>query len=204
MATSTTGIAVPAAGDPFDPDGDMREMAASLDTRTIVPVPNEAARTALVSALVAAGRGPNGSRPLYVDRADAPAGLRLEVTYNGTTWAPYAAGDTGWVPCVNSSGFISTGLYLRKIGLVVHVRGQVTPAADGSFTSAFKSIAALPGVFRASTVTRGLHPGVSNTAYQVVYEINPGLGAIRARSVESPAAYSTNSIFAPVGWVDAD
>jgi len=49
----------------------------------IIPVPNVAARQAL-----AAASAPTSARPLYVDRADAPLGSRLEVTADGVTFVP--------------------------------------------------------------------------------------------------------------------
>ena len=81
MATTPTGVTVPAGTDVFDPDGDMRDLATSLEGRIIVPVPNTAARDALAAALA-----PSATEPLYVHRHDAPAGGRLEVTIDGLTW----------------------------------------------------------------------------------------------------------------------
>lgn len=195
------GIRVPDGSDSYDLTNDLRKMMESAFT--IVPVANTTARAALVSALVAAGRGPTSARPLYVDRADAPVGLRLEVTYNGTAWSPYTAGDTGWVPCVNASGFNATGLFLRKVGIQVHVRGAVAPTGSGTLPATFVSIANIPAGFRVSTYTQALHPGQSNTTYPVIFQINPVAGVIQAR-VAATGAYTTNSAFAPAGWLDAD
>jgi hypothetical protein len=82
MATTPTGLDVPAGIDPFDPDGDIRDLAASLEGRIFVPVPNITARDALAAAL-----SPTPAEPLYVDRADAPAGAKLERTTDGVTWS---------------------------------------------------------------------------------------------------------------------
>lgn len=90
MATIPTGLVVPAGTDPFDPDGDIRDLAASLEGRIIVPVPNAAARAALVAAV-----SPSESEPLYVDRRDAPLGGRLEVTTDGITWRTFWSAPTG-------------------------------------------------------------------------------------------------------------
>ena len=78
------GIRVPTGTDSWDLTNDLRKMMESATT--IVPVANAAARTALVAALAAAGRGPTAARPLYVDRADAYVHQRLESTIDGTTW----------------------------------------------------------------------------------------------------------------------
>lgn len=95
------GIRVPAGGDNYDLTNDLRKMMESATT--IVPVANVPARAALVAALVAASRPPSTSDPLYVDRADAPAGASLERTIDGTTWmvipssSPWVAiGDPNW------------------------------------------------------------------------------------------------------------
>ncbi|EIC09160.1 hypothetical protein OR221_0868 [Microbacterium laevaniformans OR221] len=56
--------------------------------RDVVPVANILDRTQLVSDLTDAGVGPSATRPLTVHRADAPGLHRLEVTVDGTVWAP--------------------------------------------------------------------------------------------------------------------
>lgn len=56
------------------------------DVMDVRPVASATARAQLVSDLVAAGQGPSPSRPLYVDRADAPALAHIERTQDGTTW----------------------------------------------------------------------------------------------------------------------
>lgn len=64
----------------------------SLEGRLIVPVPNVAARDALVASF-----GPTVQKPLVVFRADAPAHLKVEYTTNGTTWTSAGGSDSGWV-----------------------------------------------------------------------------------------------------------
>lgn len=81
MTRNVLGIEVPAGTDAFDPQNDMVELGASLEGRIIIPVANVAARTALATTL-----GPTPAEPLYVHRADAPAGLETEYSTNGTTW----------------------------------------------------------------------------------------------------------------------
>lgn len=196
------GIRVPTGTDSYDLTNDLRKMMESAFT--IVPVANTAERGALVAELVAAGRGPTAARPLYVDRADATPTARLEVTYSGSAWAPIQSGDTGWVPCASPSAFNASNLFLRKIGSVVHVRGNVVPTASGSFTTSYVAIAFLPAAFRQSTYVNQLHPGQSNTAYPVAFQINPTGGLIAARVGSGTGAYTTNTQIAPTGWVDAD
>lgn len=81
------GIRVPAGVDPYALTDDLRKMMESATT--IVPVANVTQRTALVAGLVAAGRPPTAADPVFVDRADAPAGANLERTTDGTNWRIY-------------------------------------------------------------------------------------------------------------------
>ncbi|GAA3218230.1 hypothetical protein ACFP63_08615 [Oerskovia jenensis] len=81
MATTPTGLDVPAGTDPFDPDGDLRALGASLEGRIIVPVPNKTARDALAATL-----NPTASEPLYAHRTDGGSSGALERTVDGTTW----------------------------------------------------------------------------------------------------------------------
>ena len=87
MATNAAGIEIPAALDPFDPQGDMVELANSLGGLVIIPVPNITARDALVAGL---GWTPTANRPLWVRRADAARLEHVEVTVDGSTWASYS------------------------------------------------------------------------------------------------------------------
>lgn len=74
-----------------------------MGVNDIRPVPTATARAQLVADLTAAGVAPTAARPLYVDRADAPAGASLERTIDGTTWtiipssSPWVViGDPNW------------------------------------------------------------------------------------------------------------
>lgn len=80
MATTATGIEVPAGGDAFDPQGDMVDLANSLRSRIRVPVANGTARTSLLAAITWA---PSALEPLRVWREDL--GVE-EMTTNGSTW----------------------------------------------------------------------------------------------------------------------
>lgn len=127
MATTPTGLDVPAGTDPFDPDGDTRALAASLEGRIIVPVPNITARDALAAAL-----SPTPVEPLYVDRANAAPGLALEVTRDGSTWETIAAlRDTDWITATLQGNWQNFGgpnyrdAAYRRINGVVYVRGMI-------------------------------------------------------------------------------
>lgn len=92
MAVSARKHTVPAGGETPRRQA-VNDLAASIND--IVPVANATERTQLVTDLTAAGVGPSSARPLYVDRADAPAHSSIERTTDGTTWRSVALqGDT--------------------------------------------------------------------------------------------------------------
>jgi hypothetical protein len=76
----------------------------SLSVRDPIPVANTTERAQLVTALTAVGQAPSATNPLFVYRADAPAGARLEMTQDGTTWQisgrPIVHGPTALVGAV--------------------------------------------------------------------------------------------------------
>lgn len=109
MATATTagGVRVPAGGDPFDPQGDMVELANSMRSRLIYPVANTTARAALLAAL---DWTPSTAEPLRVSRADAPPGLEVETTTDGgTTWRTTVSGAVYAHAARTSDAAIATG-----------------------------------------------------------------------------------------------
>lgn len=127
MATTPTGLTVPAGTDAFDPDGDMRTLAGSLEGRIIVPVPNVTARDAL-SALVS----PSASEPLYVHRQDATLGRQLERTTNGTTWTT-VPGETGdALPLLTGYGAFEGPPAFRCLGSRVFATGGVVRTAGNA------------------------------------------------------------------------
>ncbi|WP_282946938.1 hypothetical protein [Cellulomonas endometrii] len=91
MATTASGILVPAGSDPFDPAGDMVDLANSLRGRIAVPVPNATARDALLTAI---DWTPTTSDPLVVRRGDT----RIVEVYTGVTagWQPDAGPGLSW------------------------------------------------------------------------------------------------------------
>lgn len=89
MATNGIGAQYPTGSDEFAPHLDIEGLADSLVGRVVVPVAN-----ATAAGAVAAAVAPSASNPLYVHRADAKAGSRLEVTEDGTTWR--AVGSAMW------------------------------------------------------------------------------------------------------------
>lgn len=137
MVTTALGLNVPAGTDPFDPQVDIGDLATSLEGRVIVPVANVAARTALVAAVT-----PSVAEPLYVFRADAPAGLQLEMTTDGTAWAamtqgpfmPYAATLVGFSP--GTAGGAVNRTEWRREGMLVRVRYQFVFGTNGTIPGA--------------------------------------------------------------------
>jgi hypothetical protein len=90
VATNDLGLYHPTGGDEFAPHLDIEAAVDSLAGRIVVPVPNTTVRDALAASV-----SPSASEPLYVHRADAPAGARTEVTENGTTWR--TVGASQWI-----------------------------------------------------------------------------------------------------------
>lgn len=81
-ADTATGLAVPTGGDPFDPQGDIVELATSITPNSVIPVVNATAQEALLAALTATGAGPTASRPVRLHRLDLEAILSTD----GSTW----------------------------------------------------------------------------------------------------------------------
>lgn len=96
------GIRVPAIGDNYALTNDLRLMAETING--ITAVTNEAARTALVAALTAAGRTPTVSDPLVIIRDDAPDGAKVEFTQNGSVWRSLPSASP-WIPLTLAAGW---------------------------------------------------------------------------------------------------
>lgn len=112
------GHAVPAGSEPLARRSFL-DLSSSINAPQVVA--NETERAQRVSELVAAGHV--WPRPMYVDRANAPVGARLEVTYDGSTFRSVARGvDTGWVAALGLSGWAGTP-ELRRVGGMVHTAG---------------------------------------------------------------------------------
>jgi hypothetical protein len=90
MASTASGVTIP-GNDPSStaatPIQDhWNNLGKSLNALIIVPTASVTTRAALVTARNAEGPAISASAPLRVHRADAPVGLQLEVTTDGTTW----------------------------------------------------------------------------------------------------------------------
>jgi hypothetical protein len=177
MATTPTGVTVPAGADPFDPQGDMVDLANSLRSRIVVPVPNVTARTALVEAI---DWTPSTAEPLRVCRADAPAGRRDEITYNGTDWIPVATGGSDWETLPVGAAFTTNSLVEVRRGPDGdgRMRGALRQNAGNFGTGRTDNVFTLPPTMRPTKITRV--PVVSwiagstveySTATQAVLEI---------------------------------
>lgn len=110
-----------------------------LQVNDIRPVANVTERAKLVSDLNAAGIGPSAARPLYVDRADAPANRRLERSHDGTSWSPFVAGDTDWIDATLVGGWSNLlGSYsptrYRLMAGQVHLEIAIRSGTLGAFT----------------------------------------------------------------------
>lgn len=99
-------------------------------------VANTTARSALVTSIGLANI--TADNPLFVWRADATAGFRLEYTSNGSDWYTVVTSeqDTGWQPVTLASGYTGTAA-VRKQGNLVYVRWSCS-------TSFAANAAALP------------------------------------------------------------
>ena len=129
MATTPTGLIVPAGTDVFDPDGDMRDLAGSFEGRIIVPAANTTAR-----ADIAAAVSPSISEPLYTHRADGgPRGL-LEKTIDGIRWEGVAGIGTPIAPTLNSIWVTDPEdpLQLYQDGAHMVLSGGIRNAGSGS------------------------------------------------------------------------
>lgn len=107
--------------------------ALLLQVNDIRPVANVTQRAQLVADLNAAGIGPAPSRPLYVDRADAPAGAWVERTTDGTNWRAVLTSGTPLsgtvVISLNGAGSVSFPLGPFPFPVVVQVQ-NADPASQ--------------------------------------------------------------------------
>ena len=76
-----------------------------------------------MAALVANERPPTPADPLYVDRADAAAGQRLERTYNGTTWETIPSTASIAVPMIGK--WSASRLVATNLGHLLIITGTV-------------------------------------------------------------------------------
>lgn len=99
-------------------------------------VANTTARSALVTSIGLANI--TADNPLFVWRADATAGFRLEYTSNGSDWHTVVTSeqDTGWQSVALAAGYTGTAA-VRKQGNRVYVRWSCS-------TSFAANAAALP------------------------------------------------------------
>lgn len=187
MTLNAAGIEVPQGTDPFDPDGDMREMGLSLASRVIVPVANTAGRAAIESAVAA--------RPLYVHRDDAGAGRQLEVKTATDAWQTVAAeSDAGWVGLLGVGGWGGDAPQGRVLNGVVYLRGDFKPLGSGTVAFSAPQMGNLPAAIPAPTRTLTF-PVETNVSGQVSIVINSA-GVILLRAHFGAPTYSPTSYFA--------
>jgi len=98
----------------------------------IIPVRNTTERGAMLTAY-----GSSTGAPLYVHRADATAGSRLEVSDDNTTWA--AVGPVAATPGLNlmlPTSVAGTGVAVSALGTVT-LTAATAASLNGCFTSRF-------------------------------------------------------------------
>jgi hypothetical protein len=167
MVTTPGGLIVPAGTDPFDPQGDMVDLANSMRSRLIYPTANATARDSLLAAITWT---PSASEPLKVHRGDT--GL-IECNTAGSTWSTIGGTAQAWTaPAYASnwgnwgSGFQSVQVFRDPWGNV-RIRGRVKRTGV-TFTGAPGQILTLPswaGSFGGQG--RLLRCGTSNGMVQV-------------------------------------
>ncbi|MHA7132531.1 hypothetical protein [Oerskovia turbata] len=184
MATTPTGLDVPAGTDVFDPDGDLRDLAGSLTGRISVPVANAADRDALAAAVA-----PTPASPLTVRRQDTGV---TETNTGGTTWTRIAGPVTDHL--VNIALWSSTLRIRQEVtatGWRMTMRGRLT-RTNGAFSlsNAWTGIGtiALPADMRANVgesdllLTAQALPDGSALAAPVTLLLDTSTGALSLRS----------------------
>lgn len=153
MATNAIGVEVPAGTDVFDPQGDMVDLADSLEGRVILPVANSAARDALAAAL-----SPSATEPLIVRYS---SGL-IQSTTDGTTWVNHsqAATSSTLTTTANWTGNLD---YATSPGMTVTVTGQIVRVGlASSVTATVVASGGVPTHLRPWTAVYGRAYSVGN------------------------------------------
>lgn len=188
MATTPTGLTVPAGTDAFDPDGDMRTLAGSLEGRIIVPVPNVTARDALAAAL-----SPSPAEPLIVRRIDT--GIIEECT-GLPTWRPIAGVTApALLPLVTSDWSHRDGRAVQwyQDGPNIVIQGSFVSKNAGVTSTALFAVGTLPVEARPARVENSVGMALSGTVLGLV-EIHP--------TGEVVAKIATPTANLPVGAFD--
>lgn len=121
-----------------------QSVSNAFDANTrIWPVANETARSAKVTEIGLANI--TGAKPLFVWRANAPAGRNLEFSTNGTVWNYYSSNlDTASQTLTLNSGFTSSdGLGLFRSGSTVFLEGTIRRTA-GVYPTSFTTVSNIP------------------------------------------------------------
>lgn len=166
MATDPRGHTVP-AGD--EPPARSAILDLSLSIRDPKPVANTTARAQHISDLAGAGITPSTSNPVFVFRADAPAGAQLEYTTDasGTTWHTVPA--TPLTAMRMAAGTASGSM-----------ASQATITISDTFPASRFTVAPIvtPVIIGASGYVSTLRVGVSSTSTSgVTFVVNSVTGA---------------------------
>ena len=189
--TMPEGYRVPTGTDAYDLTVDLRKMMESA--KTIVPVTNEAARKALVAALVADGRPPSAADPLYVSRADTPPYVGLEYTTDGTSWVAIPAETTGTLPLLAGYGsFEGAPSYARH--------GLIATASGGALRSAATTSIGASVAFGVASMPAELRPPMSKRLGVVASYGGPCTARYNASNGEIQIEYGVASTLTQGVW----
>lgn len=162
MATTASGLIVPAGSDPFDPQGDMVDLANSFRSRIRVPVANQTARDLLLSQI---DWSPTGGQPLRVTRGDTAAHEHHDGIDWRTTWLPDATATF----TVNGNWVVSGVPAIIRKGLTWYASITLTQKNAGAVSSGTTEMGTI------STEARHTSGGVYYGAAKVVFPDGPSL-----------------------------
>lgn len=167
MATDIRGHTVPTGtGHPARAD----VLNLGLSVRDPIPVANATARAALITNLASAGITPSTSNPVYTFRADAAAGLQLEVTTDGTTWRTITASSSPAPTMVvrNSAG---TVLPAGTAPVIQSFVVQDTSDGSGMITVTFPQAFTVAPIVTATTASGTAVAPVINANYVTATQV---------------------------------
>jgi hypothetical protein len=213
MATNPLGLEYPEGADSFQPHTDIQALADSARGRVIIPVASVAARDSLETALP-----PSASEPLYVFRADAPAGREVEYTTDGTTWRALVAEGSSDQKSLSTAAnpTSTTNVDLNDLDMTATIRSTSdvlwidVDAVVGILTANAQNIIELlvDGVADPKTmVTRSADANHRSSGYKKwrYTGLTPGAHTIEFRTRSGAAATNTSLLALTTGasyWVE--
>jgi hypothetical protein len=193
MAVSARKHIVPAAAETSRRQA-INDLAASVND--IIPVANATERAQLVADVVAAGHV--WPRPLYVDRADAPAGAKLERTTDGTTWAPDAYTRVSHqVMGAPPGGADVPAVAVSDVTRMMRKTGVATFTTTASFGNEYSPVI----VFAEAFPTALLYVSMTQIHAGAQIAFSGAMATDRASKVDFRAAYVGSSTPTPRGFL---